>query len=167
MLEIFFPLAMGENLTTIPTALAATDTATTLQNMALAITAFVTAIGGIIGLATKFYTDNIRHGKVEDREAKVIEVLNDISNSLEATDQGAKDNAQLLAQLTNMAASVPTLKEFLDKNKGLIDDITKNANEWSEDIKKYYEERGSTAGDQSSDRNIRSLAQIQKKFVKG
>lgn len=166
MLEIFIPLVISAN-QTIPSTVAAVDTATTLQNMALAITAFITAIGGIIGLATKLYTDSIKHGKVDDREAKVIEVLNDVSHSLEGTDRGGKDNAQLILQFAKMATSIPALKEFVDKNQGLIEDITKNANDWSDDLKKYYEERGPMAGDQSNDRDIRALAEIQKKFVKG
>ena len=121
----------------------------------------------LIGVATKFYTDTIRHGKLNDREAKLTEVLRDIGNSLEETDKGAKDNAQLIAQIANLAASSPQLKELVDRNKSLFDDIQKNATEWNEDMKKYYEARGPTAGDQSDDRTVRALAEIQKKFVKG
>jgi hypothetical protein len=90
-------------------------------------------------------------------------------DSLEETDRGIKENADLYKSIINNIVSVPEFKTWIKRpeNKALIEQANKNADEWAESIKEYYQTFSKKAGDESKDHIVRMLANTEKQLVPG
>lgn len=96
-----------------------------------AITALVTAVGGIVtGVVVQKRSNSSNDNAIAD-------TVTNLKESLKKTDQGSAENAKLLARVTEQAASVsPELATALQNCKPAAQ---QNAKEWDQDMKAYYE----------------------------
>lgn len=117
---------------------------------------FIIAIVTLIGLGLSFAQQVRKDWQLSDSDAQlsksddqstardtardesVTRVLNKIVASLQKTDEGSRDNAKYISELVQKLRT-PEGKMQLDPE--FINNVTKNHDDWDNDVKKYYEHK--------------------------
>jgi hypothetical protein len=126
-------------------------------------------IASLIGVILKFIETYNKNHTNDGRFIMLAEVLRLTKDSIEESDKGIKDNADLNKLIINNVANVPEIKALFERpeNKTLVEQANKNADKMAESIKEYYQVLGRKAGDESKDHIVRMLANTEKQLVPG
>lgn len=133
------PIDVQPRLAGQPPAAPVTGTAIALD--AATLTAITGAIGAVVAIFTKQKTE-VKKGF--SRDDAVADTISNTAESLKATDYGAADTANVVANqssiLTKALAVLPgvpeEIKSELEKSN---QDAQQNAKEWNHENKEYYE----------------------------
>jgi hypothetical protein len=131
-------------------------------------TGLISALAAIAAVIAKWADSQANKHKENTRWAQFAVYANQAKNSLQETDKGAKDNADLIKKLANVIGNVPPIKTELEKpeNQAVINEINKNVDDWTTDLRKYYEIASRINGQNSKDEVVRRIADIQQFLVK-
>lgn len=138
--------------------------------MAEEVTQLITAITafavGVVLPAMGFYMNYIRsrQDKMSDRQKKTVDVMQEIVNSIEATDRWVLDNQGKIDAVVEIATKSPEFKKLLDENKIDIERWRADTDQARKDITALYEKFTPKPDDSSKDDVVRDLSHIQKKL---
>jgi hypothetical protein len=159
--EIGKSIAYAQNATKQATA---EDILLSLMGSAVAV------ISGLSGLtiAIAKWMDSLRQrGVLDKRWDKMIEVTHAAASSLEETDRAFAESTQLRTAFMKLIAKNPAIKDVVESKEGqeLFYKITKFQEDTASDIKSFYETPTVTAGMDSNDPVVKSLARVESKLV--
>lgn len=138
------------------------------QTLVASFTGLISALAAIAAVIAKWADSQANKHKENTRWAQFAVYANQAKNSLQETDKGAKDNADLIKKLVNVIGNVPAVKTELEKpqNQAVINEINKNVDDWTTDLQKYYEIASRISKLNEKDEVVQRIADIQQFLVK-
>jgi hypothetical protein len=138
------------------------------QTLVASFTGLISALAAIAAVVAKWADSQANKHKENTRWAQFAVYANQAKNSLQETDKGAKDNADLIKKLVNVIGNVPPVKTELEKpqNQAVINEINKNVDDWTTDLQKYYEIASRISKLSEKDEVVQRIADIQQFLVK-
>jgi len=141
------------------------DLAGAIPGLIIALATIITTVGSLITwLVGKLKTTHI-YSTMDERARAAIGTIGDIAKSMQDTDKGVAEHAEMLKGLATFVAKTAAGKQFLEENGLAIEKFTQDVKDWNSDLKAFYLKAQPLPDDESDDSKIRALTTVRKNFV--
>jgi hypothetical protein len=141
------------------------DFAGAIPGLIIALATIITTVGSLITwLVGKLKNTHI-YSTMDERARVAIDTIGDIAKSMQDTDKGVAEHADMIKGLAAFVAQTPAGKQFLEENGLAMEKFTQDVKDWNSDLKAFYLKVQPLPDDESDDSKIRALTKVRKNFV--